>query len=198
MSSTIEQTAIALAKAALNSSTLGSALDGAQQPQQKQSASEKPSSPGKQHKPRVSTGTAMLIGAGLMAAGQVLVRTRGRDVLNSVRHELAERIDGGGGDEEEALADEDFDDEDYEDEDEPDDEADEDFDDEDYDEEPEDYEDEDEPDDEADDDFDDEDYDEEPEDHEDEDEPDDEDLEEDEEDEDERPARRSRRSKAAR
>jgi hypothetical protein len=36
----------------------------------------------------------MLLGAGLMAAGQALVKTKGRDALTSVRHGLAERIDG--------------------------------------------------------------------------------------------------------
>jgi hypothetical protein len=47
----------------------------------------------------------MLLGAGLMVAGQALVKSRGRDALNSVRHGLAERIDGTGPDEVEALDD---------------------------------------------------------------------------------------------
>lgn len=54
----------------------------------------------------------MLLGAGLMVAGQALVKTKGRDALTSVRHGLAERIDGAPTDERGALdEDEGFDEE---------------------------------------------------------------------------------------
>src|SRR6185312_473986 len=79
MPNSFEKAAMALAKAALNSqqATTPSTL-------------AEPSA----HKPRVSMGRAMLLGAGLMVAGQALVKSKGRDALASVRHGLAERIDG--------------------------------------------------------------------------------------------------------
>jgi hypothetical protein len=79
MPNSLEKTAVALAKAALNS--------------QQASAPAAPAQP-RGRKPRVSTGRAMLLGAGLVVAGQALVKTKGRDALMSVRHGLAERIDG--------------------------------------------------------------------------------------------------------
>jgi hypothetical protein len=103
-----EQAALALAKAALNA--------------QQASAPPKPAAPSNR-KRRVSTGRAMLLGAGLMFAGQALVKSRGRDVLDSVRHGLAEKIDSNDEDEldahEDGDIDEQFDAEDYEDDDEP-------------------------------------------------------------------------------
>jgi hypothetical protein len=90
MPKNFEKTALALVNAALNS--------------QQASAPAKPAAPSPR-KRRVSTGRAMLLGAGLMVAGQALVKSRGRDALNSVRHGLAERIDGTGPDEVEALED---------------------------------------------------------------------------------------------
>jgi hypothetical protein len=79
MPNSLERTALALAKAALNS--------------QQTSARPMPAAP-RAHTPRVSTGRAMLLGAGLMVAGQALVKSRGREALDSVRHGLAEKIGG--------------------------------------------------------------------------------------------------------
>jgi hypothetical protein len=58
VSSTIERTALALAKAALNSSVQGQQANGSEQPR-----------PSKERKPAISTGQAILLGAGLMVAG---------------------------------------------------------------------------------------------------------------------------------
>jgi hypothetical protein len=90
MPNSLEKTVMGLAKAVLNS--------------QQSTAPAAP--PPKTHKPRVSTGRAMLLGAGLMVAGQALVKSRGPAVLNSVRHGLAEKIDGNRPDEVDALDDE--------------------------------------------------------------------------------------------
>src|SRR6476469_4448135 len=92
MPKNFEKTALALVNAALNS--------------QQASAPETPAAPSPR-KRRVSTGRAMLLGAGLMVAGQVLVKSRGRDALNSIRHRLAETIDGTGPNEVDALDDDD-------------------------------------------------------------------------------------------
>jgi hypothetical protein len=86
--------ALALAKAALNA--------------QQASAPPKPAAPSTR-KRRVSTGRAMLLGAGLAFAGQALVKSRGREVLDSVRHGLAEKIDSNDEDELDAHGDDDFD-----------------------------------------------------------------------------------------
>src|SRR4051812_13747378 len=110
VSSTIERTALALAKAALSSS--GSQAQGSEQSR-------------RQPKSGISTGKAVLLGAGLRAAGQALVKPHGREAIDSVRHSLAERLDGGA-----APAEEDFDEEEYEDE--PEGESEEDFDEEGY------------------------------------------------------------------
>jgi|SRR5690349_4949377 hypothetical protein len=80
MPNNLEKTVMGLAKAALNA--------------QQSTAPAAP--PPKAKKPRVSTGRAMILGAGLMVAGQALVKSQGRAALNSVRHGLAERIDGAG------------------------------------------------------------------------------------------------------
>src|SRR5689334_13578378 len=80
MPNSLEKTVMGLAKAALNA--------------QQSTAPAAP--PPKAKKPRVSTGRAMILGAGLMVAGQALVKSQGRAALNSVRHRLAERIDGAG------------------------------------------------------------------------------------------------------
>jgi hypothetical protein len=80
MPNSLEKTVMGLAKAALNA--------------QQSTAPAAP--PPKAKKPRVSTGRAMILGAGLMVAGQALVKSQGRAALNSVRHGLAERIDGAG------------------------------------------------------------------------------------------------------
>jgi hypothetical protein len=120
-------------------------------------ADNRPSAPEKP-KPHLSTGHAVLLGAGLMTAGRFIASSRGRQVLASIQEFVAEERlklqaddqDDYEDEEPEAETDEDFDDEDdYEDE-EPEAETDEDFDDED------DYEDE-EPEAETDEDFDDED-----------------------------------------
>lgn len=87
MPNSLEKTVMGLAKAALNA---------------QQSSAPAPSPP-KAKKPRVSTGRAMLLGAGLMVAGQALVKSRGREALNAVRHGLADRIDGTGADEMEPM-----------------------------------------------------------------------------------------------
>lgn len=79
MPSSFEKAATAVAKAALNA--------------QQATTPSTPAEP-RAHKPRVSRGRAMLLGAGLMLAGQALVKSKGRDALASVRHGLAERIDG--------------------------------------------------------------------------------------------------------
>ena len=92
MPKNFEKTALALVNAALNS--------------QQASAPATPAAPSPR-KRRVSTGRAMLLGAGLMVAGQALVKSRGRDALNSVRHRLAETIDGTGPNEVDALDDDD-------------------------------------------------------------------------------------------
>src|SRR5690242_2788433 len=92
MPNALERTAVALAKAALNSQQTSAPTTPAQQ---------------RARKPRVSTGRAMLLGAGLVVAGQALVKTKGRDALTSVRHGLAERIDGAPADEVDALDEED-------------------------------------------------------------------------------------------
>src|SRR5205823_2432550 len=72
----------------------------------------------RERKPRISTGKAVLLGAGLMAAGEALVRSRGREALDSVRHTLAEKLDGRGDedyeDEPEDVEDEEYDDEEEE------------------------------------------------------------------------------------
>ena len=81
MPKNFEKTALALVNAALNS--------------QQASAPAKPATPSPR-KRRVSTGRAMLLGAGLMVAGQALVKSQGRAAMNAVRHGLAERIDGAG------------------------------------------------------------------------------------------------------
>jgi hypothetical protein len=86
-----EQTAVALAKAALNA--------------QQVIAPPKPPAPSTR-KPRVSTGRAMLLGAALMFAGEAFVKSRGREVLDSVRHGLAGKIDSQDGDELDADGDE--------------------------------------------------------------------------------------------
>jgi hypothetical protein len=80
MPNSLEKTVMGLAKAALSA--------------QQSTAPAAP--PPKAKKPRVSTGRAMILGAGLMVAGQALVKSQGRAALNSVRHGLAERIDGAG------------------------------------------------------------------------------------------------------
>jgi hypothetical protein len=92
MPKNFEKTALALVNAALNS--------------QQASAPATPAAPSPR-KRRVSTGRAMLLGAGLMVAGQALVKSRGRDALNSVRHRLAETIDGTGPNEFDVLDDDD-------------------------------------------------------------------------------------------
>jgi hypothetical protein len=92
MPKNFEKTALALINAALNS--------------QQASAPATPAAPSPR-KRRVSTGRAMLLGAGLMVAGQALVKSRGQDALNSVRHRLAETIDGTGPNEVDALDDDD-------------------------------------------------------------------------------------------
>jgi hypothetical protein len=78
MPKNFERAALALAKAALNA--------------QQASSPPMPAAP-RTRKARVSTGRAVLLGAGLMLAGQALVKSRGREVLDSVRHGLAEKID---------------------------------------------------------------------------------------------------------
>ena len=87
MPNSLEKTVLGLAKAALNA---------------QQSSAPAPSPP-KAKKPRVSTGRAMLLGAGLMVAGQALMKSRGREALNAVRHGLADRIDGTGADDVEPM-----------------------------------------------------------------------------------------------
>jgi hypothetical protein len=167
MSIDVGKTALALAKAALS--------DG-----QQQSAPQKQPEP---RKPRVSTGKAMLLGAGLVVAGQALAKARGPQALDSVQHLLTHNEDD---QEPEAPDEEEFDDDEYDDEPEAvgdeDVDDDEDFDEEEYDDEPEA---------ESDEDYEDDDEDLDEEDDVDEDDEDDEDLE----DEEERP--RSRRRKAA-
>lgn len=88
MPNSFEKTALALAKAALNS---------------QQTSAPATSAAPRARKQRVSTGRAMLLGAGLMVAGQALVKARGREVLDAVRHGLAEKIDGTRKDELDAL-----------------------------------------------------------------------------------------------
>lgn len=91
-------------------------------------------------KPALSTGKAILLGAGLATAGRALISSRGRDMVGSVRDRLQDEhaeheedeYEDEFDEEPEAEADEDFDDEDYDDE--PEAEEDEDFDDEDVDE----------------------------------------------------------------
>jgi hypothetical protein len=150
-----------------------------------QSGSQPPPPEPKQKKPMLSTGRAILLGAGLATAGQALVTARGRELVGSVRERLQDQ-DGQEEeqyDEPEAEEDEDFDDEDNADE--PEAEEDEDFDDEDNTDEPEAEEDED---------FDDEDDTDEPEAEEDDDEPE---AEEDEDfDEEDEPPRRRQRSRS--
>lgn len=90
MPNNFEKAAAALARAALNS--------------QQTSAARTQTAP-TARKPRVSTGRAMLLGAGLMVAGQALVKAKGRDALTAVRHRLAERIAGAPKDELDVLDD---------------------------------------------------------------------------------------------
>lgn len=92
-----------------------------------------PQPPPEPKKPHLSTGRAVLLGAGLATAGRALVSARGRDMVGSVRDRLEEHA---GHDDEEYDEPEAEDDEDFEDEesDEPEAEADEDFDDEESDE----------------------------------------------------------------
>ena len=134
-------------------------------------------------KPVLSTGHAVLLGAGLATAGRALFSSRGRDMVGSLRERLTEEPSG---DEEydEPEDEQELDHEEYDDE--PESEEDEDFDDEDY---------EDEPESEEDDDFDDEDYEDEPESEEDEDFEGEEGAEDDDEEADE-PPRRRRRSRS--
>jgi hypothetical protein len=79
-----------------------------------QSGSQPPPPEPKQKKPMLSTGRAILLGAGLATAGQALVTARGRELVGSVRERLQDQ-DGQEEeqyDEPEAEEDEDFDDED--------------------------------------------------------------------------------------
>jgi hypothetical protein len=97
-------------------------------------ADDRPSAPEKP-KPLLSTGRAVLLGAGLMTAGRVIASSRGRHVLGSIQEFVAEerlKLQGEDQDdyEDEEPEAEDFEDEDdYEDE-EPEAETDEDFEDE--------------------------------------------------------------------
>ncbi len=118
------------------------------------------SPPPEPKKPFLSTGRALLLGAGAMTAGRLLAGSRGHQLLGSLEERLegAIGLDIGQEEEPEAEEDEDFEDEEYEEE--PEAEDDEDFEDEEYEEEPEAEDDED---------FEDEEYEEEPEAEEDED-----------------------------
>ncbi|HEX8975006.1 MAG TPA: hypothetical protein VF781_00720 [Solirubrobacteraceae bacterium] len=147
----------------------------------KQSGSA-PQPPPEPKKPVLSTGRAIVLGAGLATAGQALLSGRGRALMGSLRDRVEDQT---GHEDEQYEGPEAEDEEDFEDEDdygEPEAEEDDDFDDEDDDEEPEA---------EADDDFDDEDDDEEPEAEA------DDDFEDEEEEPEERPQRR-RRARSAR
>jgi hypothetical protein len=105
-----------------------------------QAAAEEPSPQGKPEKKRhLPVGRAVLIGAGLMTAGRLIVSPKGRELLGSLQQRIAD-FDGyledeEPGDEIEGEGDEDLDDEDYEDDLEG--EGDEDLDDEDYQDDPE-------------------------------------------------------------
>ena len=104
MSVDLRQAALAVAKALTDG-------DGVQQSQ-----------PRGRRKPLVSTPKAMLLGAGLMAAGQMLVKTRGRAALQSVQHRLIEGPDDPellDDDEEDVDEDEEYEDEPLDEEDEP-------------------------------------------------------------------------------
>lgn len=50
-----------------------------------------PQAPPEPKKPHLSTGRAVLLGAGLATAGRALVSARGRDMVESIRDQLAER-----------------------------------------------------------------------------------------------------------
>jgi hypothetical protein len=72
-------------------------------------------------KSHLTTGRALLLGAGLMTAGKLLAGSRGRDMLGSLQERLDEHRDGSEDEEQdyqdedlEAEGEEDFEDEDYE------------------------------------------------------------------------------------
>ena len=101
----MRQAAVAIARAALRDSN------------------SSPSKPPRRRKPIISTPKAMLLGAGLMVAGQRLAKNRGRAAFESVQNLLSEGADN---DEELVEDDEEFlDDEPLEEDDEPIDEEDE-------------------------------------------------------------------------
>ncbi len=113
-------------------------------------------------KPRLTTGKALLVGAGVVTAGKLIAGPKAREMLDSMQQRIEDSARSSEDVEPEDRLEDGEDDEAYEDDDEPEGEADEDFDEEDYDdEEPEDEADEDfedeEPEDEADEDFDEED-----------------------------------------
>ena len=56
------------------------------------SRSAPPPAPAPPRKPRLSTGRAVLLGAGLATVGRALVVARGRDMLDSARQRLAARV----------------------------------------------------------------------------------------------------------
>ena len=51
-----------------------------------------PPAPSPPRRPRLSTGRAVLLGAGLATVGRALVVARGRDMLDSARERLAARV----------------------------------------------------------------------------------------------------------
>ncbi len=93
-----------------------------------EAATQQPQAPAPQpepRKPRLTTGKALLVGAGVVTAGKLVAGPKAREMFDS----LQQRIEAAGAEPTEDQADEDFDEEDFDDE-EPEDEADEDFDDE--------------------------------------------------------------------
>jgi hypothetical protein len=72
----------------------------------REAAQPEPTEAKKPKKPLLSTGRAMLLGAGLMTAGRALASSRGRHMLGSVQEFLEEHRDSPDGEEPEDFEDE--------------------------------------------------------------------------------------------